>query len=86
MNDNKYTTEHIDHSPADVMPHSDSGPGSRGIATDIDTENDIKYGRDSSLPPNHPINSLGKWRKFGILMTLSWAGFLANYRWVNAEN
>lgn len=36
-------------------------------------------GRDPTLHPDHPVNALGKWRKFGILMALSWAGFVANY-------
>ncbi|WVQ61881.1 uncharacterized protein L199_000014 [Kwoniella botswanensis] len=36
-------------------------------------------GKDPSLPPNHPINALGKWRKFFILITLSYSGFLANF-------
>jgi hypothetical protein len=29
-------------------------------------------------PPNHPHN-LSSWRKFGILVTLCFSGFLANY-------
>ncbi|WWC61522.1 uncharacterized protein I303_104106 [Kwoniella dejecticola CBS 10117] len=36
-------------------------------------------GRDPSLPANHPINALNKWRKFFILLTLSYSGFLANF-------
>jgi hypothetical protein len=36
-------------------------------------------GRDHRLHPDHPINKLGKWHKFAILISLSWAGFVANY-------
>ena len=31
-----------------------------------------------TLPANHPIN-LSSWRKFGIIVTLCFSGFLANY-------
>jgi hypothetical protein len=31
-----------------------------------------------ALPPNHPIH-LSPWRKFGIMVTLAFSGFLANY-------
>ncbi|BGP44660.1 hypothetical protein JCM10450v2_000474 [Rhodotorula kratochvilovae] len=34
---------------------------------------------DPSLPPNHPINALSPLRKFLILTTLSYSGFLANF-------
>lgn len=34
---------------------------------------------DPTLPPNHPINAFSASKKFGILVTLSFAGFLANY-------
>ncbi|BGP04650.1 putative transporter [Rhodotorula toruloides] len=34
---------------------------------------------DPSLPPNHPLNSLSSLRKFLILLTLSYSGFLANF-------
>ena len=40
----------------------------------------FRDGRDANLPPNHPINKLGAWRKFACLATLSYAGFLANFR------
>jgi len=36
--------------------------------------------RDPTLPDNHPINALGDWRKFFILCTLAYSGFLANFR------
>ncbi|KAM0756080.1 MFS general substrate transporter [Meredithblackwellia eburnea MCA 4105] len=36
-------------------------------------------GRDTSLPPNHPINQLSPFRKTLILCILSFCGFLANY-------
>ncbi|WVW83541.1 hypothetical protein I302_105562 [Kwoniella bestiolae CBS 10118] len=39
----------------------------------------IRDGKDPSLPDNHPINALGRWRKFFILLTLSYSGFLANF-------
>ncbi|GAA6049562.1 hypothetical protein JCM3770_000849 [Rhodotorula araucariae] len=34
---------------------------------------------DPSVPPNHPINALSPLRKFLILATLSYSGFLANF-------
>jgi hypothetical protein len=38
-----------------------------------------KDGRNPDLPPNHPINALSNWRKFGILATLSFSGFLGQF-------
>ncbi|ORY73633.1 major facilitator superfamily domain-containing protein [Leucosporidium creatinivorum] len=35
--------------------------------------------RDPTLAENHPINALSEWRKFFILCTLSYSGFLANF-------
>ncbi|WWC90310.1 uncharacterized protein L201_005243 [Kwoniella dendrophila CBS 6074] len=39
----------------------------------------IRDGKDPNLPANHPVNALSKWRKFFILLTLSYSGFLANF-------
>jgi hypothetical protein len=39
----------------------------------------LRGGIDPTLPPNHPINALSKWRKLGIPVSLSFSGFLANY-------
>jgi hypothetical protein len=39
----------------------------------------LRGGIDPTLPANHPINALSKWTKLGILVTLSFSGFLANY-------
>ncbi|WRT64448.1 uncharacterized protein IL334_001380 [Kwoniella shivajii] len=39
----------------------------------------IRDGRDPDLPSHHPVNALSKWRKFLILLTLSYSGFLANF-------
>jgi len=44
-----------------------------------DHESAVRDGRDPTLPPNHPINAFSKWKKLGILITLSFSGFLANY-------
>ncbi|OWZ59582.1 hypothetical protein C356_00867 [Cryptococcus neoformans c45] len=39
----------------------------------------LQDGKDPSLPANHPVNSLSAMRKFFILCTLSYSGFLANF-------
>jgi hypothetical protein len=39
----------------------------------------LATGHDLSLPPNHPINALSKWRKMGIVISLSYAGMLTNF-------
>lgn len=38
-----------------------------------------KAGRNPDLPANHPINALSKWRKFGILVTLAFSGWLGQF-------
>jgi len=38
----------------------------------------VQSGDYGALPPNHPIH-LSSWRKFGIMVTLAFSGFLANY-------
>jgi hypothetical protein len=43
----------------------------------------IRDGRDPTLPSNHPINALSSTRKLAILCVLTYAGFLANFRWVS---
>lgn len=41
--------------------------------------------KDSTLPPSHPVNSFGPLQKLGILATLCFSGFLANYRFVSCQ-
>ncbi|EJT49814.1 hypothetical protein A1Q1_01040 [Trichosporon asahii var. asahii CBS 2479] len=36
-------------------------------------------GRDPTLPPNHPINAFSPMRKMGIVLSLAYAGCLANF-------
>ncbi|CAO1637727.1 unnamed protein product [Jaminaea pallidilutea] len=43
------------------------------------TDSDMFYYSEPSLPAHHPINALSKSQKFGILVTLSFSGFLAKY-------
>lgn len=43
------------------------------------TNSDMFHYFEPSLPAHHPINALSKSQKFGILVTLSFSGFLANY-------
>ena len=46
---------------------------------EVDAPAEIAQSSDyEALPPNHPIN-LSSWRKFGIMVTLAFSGFLANY-------
>lgn len=39
----------------------------------------FKDGHDPTYHPDHPVNALGEWRKWAILLTLAFAGFLANF-------
>lgn len=39
----------------------------------------VAKGRDPSLPPNHPINAFSPLRKMGIVLSLAYAGCLANF-------
>lgn len=38
-----------------------------------------KTGRSHELPPEHPVNALSKFRKFMILVSLSFSGFLGQF-------
>jgi len=38
-----------------------------------------KDGHDPAYAPNHPVNALKESRKWVILLTLAFAGFLANF-------
>ena len=58
------------------------------MANDIETNSlaDVPHNKlfrdskDSTLPDEHPINALGAWRKFVILVVLTYSGFLGNFR------
>lgn len=38
-----------------------------------------RTGRDPTLPDNHPINAMSKFRKEMIVISLAYAGFLCNF-------
>lgn len=39
----------------------------------------FRDGHDPAYAPNHPVNALKESRKWAILLTLAFAGFLANF-------
>lgn len=54
---------HVESHGADVVAHYEAERG----------------GRNPDLPPNHPINALSGFRKFMILVSLSFSGFLGQF-------
>ena len=77
--------------PIDTKPQTMQVENASDGGTITNTDDNKKYdgevglddvradGRDPSLHPDHPINALSNKRKWAILLTLSWAGFVANY-------
>ncbi len=64
--------EHADAVLTDQVPQNAAESG-------VDHSIAHAHGRDPSLHPDHPTNSLSNKRKWAVLLTLSWAGFVANY-------
>lgn len=65
------TDTHHSESSADLgVPHLEA-------QNDIATQ--LQKGRNPELPPSHPTNALSNLRKFLILISLSFSGFLGQF-------
>lgn len=49
------------------------------MSTHVEEVQPVGKGRDPTLPPNHPINAFSPLRKTGIVLSLAYAGCLANF-------
>lgn len=74
--------------PTDILSHQVNNSADTMSTKDAEVALDTtasrraeleKDGRNPDLPANHPINALSKWRKFGILVALSFSGFLGQF-------